>query len=78
VPELAELGLWEGSGMTIDKEAATLIGLGEMIRERNEALQTLRAVNALAQQSFGLQRGRMLSALIRIEEMTSSATKEAA
>jgi hypothetical protein len=64
--------------MTIDKEAATLIGLGEMIRERNEALQTLRAVNALAQQSFGLQRGRMLSALIRIEEMTSSATKEAA
>jgi hypothetical protein len=49
-----------------------------MIRERNEALQTLRAVNALAQQSFGLQRGRMLSALIRIEEMTSSATKEAA
>jgi hypothetical protein len=64
--------------MTIDEEAATLIGLGEMIRERNEALQTLRAVNALAQQSFGLQRGQMLSALIRIEEMTSSATKEAA
>jgi hypothetical protein len=62
--------------MTIDKEAATLIGLGEMIRERNEALQTLRAVNALAQQSFNLQRGRMLSALIRIEEMTFSATKE--
>jgi hypothetical protein len=62
----------------IDPEAATLIGLGEMIRERNEALQTLRAVNALAQQSFNLPRGRMLSALIRIEEMTLSATKEAA
>ena len=62
--------------MTIDKEAATLIGLGEMIRERNEALQTLRTVNALAQQSFGLPRGRMFSALVRIEEMTLSATKE--
>jgi hypothetical protein len=61
----------------IDPEAKTLIGLGEMIRERNEALQTLRAVNALAQQSFNLPRGRMVSALIRIEEMTFSATKEA-
>lgn len=64
--------------MSIDPEAATLIGLGEMIRDRNEAIQTLRAANALAQQSFGLPRGRMLSALIRIEEMTFSATKEAA
>jgi hypothetical protein len=63
--------------MNIDKEAATLIELGEMIRERNEALQTLREVNDLAQQSFGLLSGRMLSALIRIEEMTFSATKEA-
>ena len=63
--------------MIIDQEAATLIGLGEMIRERNEALQTLRAINALAQQSFSLPRGRMLSALIRIEEMTFVATKGA-
>ena len=61
----------------IDQEAKTLIALGEMIRERNTAIQTLRAVNALAQQSFNLPRGRMSSALIRIEEMTFSATKEA-
>ena len=60
------------------REATALIRLGEMGRERDEARQTLRHVNALAQQAFGLPRWRMLSALIRIEEITFLATKEAA